>query len=108
MNRANVDFAFSLKSQVADTEGMGGKLSGDDKSTILAAVKEATEWLDENPSAEAEDYEDKLSELQSKVAVSIVLSARGRADKQPITSKLYSGGGGGGDEQMPFGSHDEL
>jgi heat shock protein 5 len=49
---------------------MGGKLSADDKSTILGAVKEATEWLDENPTAEAEDYEDKLSELQSKVAVS--------------------------------------
>jgi len=89
------NFAFSLKSQVADTEGMGGKLTADDKETILGAVKEATEWLDENPSAEAEDYEDKLSELQAKVA--------------PITSKLYSGAGGaGGDEQMPFGSHDEL
>lgn len=49
---------------------MGGKISADDKETILAAVKEVTDWLDENPSAEAEDYEDKLSELQSKVAVS--------------------------------------
>jgi heat shock protein 5 len=36
----------------------------------LAAVKETTEWLDEHPEAEAEDYEDKLSELQSTVAVS--------------------------------------
>lgn len=77
---ANVDFAFSLKSQVADTEGMGGKLSADDKSTILSAVKETTEWLDENPTAEAEDYEDKLSELQSKVAVSLHLDC---ADLSP-------------------------
>jgi heat shock protein 5 len=52
---------------------MGGKLSADDKETILGAVKEATEWLDENPSAEAEDYEDKLSELQAKVAVSLCI-----------------------------------
>jgi heat shock protein 5 len=44
-------------------------LSEDDKETILSAVKETTEWLDENPNAEAEDYEDKLSELQATVAV---------------------------------------
>lgn len=65
-----IDFVFSLKSQVADSEGLGGKLSDDDKETILSAVKETSEWLDENPEAEAEDYEDKLSELQSTVAVS--------------------------------------
>lgn len=59
---------------------MGGLLSSDDKSTILAAVKETTEWLDENPTAEAEDYEDKLSELQSKVAVSLVHVALPPAD----------------------------
>jgi heat shock protein 5 len=86
------NFVFSLKSQVADAEGMGGKLSADDKETILAAVKEKTEWLDDHPNAEAEDYEDQLAELQSTVS--------------PITAKLYSGGAGG-DDQMPF-SHDEL
>jgi heat shock protein 5 len=89
------NFVFSLKSQVADAEGMGGKLSDEDKETILAAVKEKTEWLDDHPNAEAEDYEDQLAELQSTVS--------------PITAKLYSGGAGGGygDDQMPF-SHDEL
>ena len=65
------DFVFSLKSQVSDAEGLGGKLSEDDKETILAAVKEKTEWLDENTSATAEDFEDQLSELQSIVSVSI-------------------------------------
>lgn len=73
---------------------MGGKLSSDDKETILEAVKEKSEWLEENPEAEAEDYEDQLSELQATVG--------------PITAKLYSGGAGGGDnDQVPF-SHDEL
>ena len=37
----------------------------------MSAVKETTEWLDENPNAEAEDYEDKLGELQATVAVSL-------------------------------------
>ncbi|WVQ85025.1 chaperone DnaK [Cryptococcus sp. DSM 104549] len=83
---------FSLKSQVTDSEGLGGKLDEDDKEAILEALKEKSDWLEENPQAEAEDYEEQLAELQSTVA--------------PITSKLY-GGGAGGDEQMPF-SHDEL
>ncbi|KAK6907974.1 chaperone DnaK [Kwoniella mangroviensis CBS 8507] len=89
------NFVYSMKSQVADKEGLGGKLSEDDKETILSAIKEKTEWLEENPSAEAEDYEDQLSELQAAVA--------------PITAKLYGGAGGSSydDDQQPF-SHDEL
>ncbi|ODN93398.1 chaperone DnaK [Cryptococcus wingfieldii CBS 7118] len=88
------NFIFSLKSQVGDAEGLGGKLSEDDKDTILSAIKEKTEWLEEHPQAEAEDYEEQLSELQATVA--------------PITSNLYSGGGSAYDEEMPFGGHDEL
>ncbi|WVQ96535.1 chaperone DnaK [Kwoniella sp. CBS 9459] len=89
------NFLFSMKSQVNDAEGLGAKLSSDDKETILAAIKEKTEWLEENPAAEAEDYEEQLSEFQATVA--------------PITSKLYGGAGGSGydEEQAPF-SHDEL
>ena len=64
------DFVFSLKNQVGDAEGLGGKLSKDDKESILDALKEKTSWLEENPEAEAEDYEDQLSELQSTVGVS--------------------------------------
>jgi len=71
------DFVFSLKNQVGDSEGLGGKLSSDDKETILDAIKEKTSWLEENPEAEAEDYEDQLSELQSTVGVSR-FAARGR------------------------------
>jgi heat shock protein 5 len=37
-------------------------------------LKEKTTWLEENPEAEAEDYEDQLSELQSTVGVSFSLS----------------------------------
>lgn len=63
------DFVFSLKNQVNDAEGMGGKITSEDKETILAAIKEKTEWLEENAEAEAEDYEDQLSELQAAVGV---------------------------------------
>ena len=48
---------------------MGGKISAEEKETILAAVKEKSEWLEEHPNAEAEDYEEQLSELQATVGV---------------------------------------
>jgi heat shock protein 5 len=52
---------------------MGGKITEDDKATILAAIKEKTEWLEEHPEAETEDYEEQLSEIQATVGVSLRL-----------------------------------
>jgi heat shock protein 5 len=55
-------FVYGLKTQLGDQEGLGGKLSDEDKKTILAAVKETTEWIDSNgSSASVEDLEDKLA-----------------------------------------------
>jgi heat shock protein 5 len=42
------NYAFSLKNQVNDEEGLGKKISDEDKETILDAVKEAQDWLEEN------------------------------------------------------------
>ena len=103
------NYAFSLKNQVNDEDGLGGKIDEDDKETVsstfprssnnyanqdqlLEAIKEATDWLEENAaSANAEDFEEQKEKL-SNVAY-------------PITSKLYSGGPDGDDEPS---SHDEL
>lgn len=55
-------FVYGLKSQLADQEGLGGKIESDDKKTILATVKDTTEWIDENgQTASTEDIEEKLS-----------------------------------------------
>ncbi len=108
------NYAFSLKNQVNDEEGLGGKIDAEEKesvsfhpvtgremsvsnsiSQILDAVKEATDWLEENgATATAEDFEEQKEKL-SNVAY-------------PITSKMYQGAGGaeGGDDTPP--SHDEL
>ncbi|KFA63583.1 hypothetical protein S40285_04115 [Stachybotrys chlorohalonatus IBT 40285] len=78
------NYAFSLKNQVNDEEGLGGKIDDDDKETILDAVKEATEWLEENGAeATTEDFEEQKEKL-SNVAY-------------PITSKMYQGAGGDDD-----------
>ncbi|KAK7931865.1 glucose-regulated protein [Apiospora marii] len=88
------NYAFNLKNQVNDDEGLGGKIDEEDKETIMDAVKEATDWLDENAaSATAEDFEEQKEKL-SNVAY-------------PITSKLYGGSAPGGEDDEPAG-HDEL
>lgn len=91
------NYAFSLKNQAADEEGLGGKIDEDDKETLIDAVKEATEWLEENAqTATTEDFEEQKEKL-SNVAY-------------PITSKLYSGGDApptGGDDDDDS-THDEL
>jgi heat shock protein 5 len=91
------NYAFNLKNQVNDEEALGGKVDEDDKETILEAVKEATDWLEENAAtATTEDFEEQKEKL-SAVAY-------------PITSKLYQSGAGGMpdyDDDEPSG-HDEL
>ncbi|KAI0744749.1 heat shock protein 70 [Earliella scabrosa] len=89
-------FVYGLKTQLADQDGLGGKLEDEDKKAILDAVKETTDWIDENgQSATAEELEEKLSEVQSVV--------------NPITSKLYTGGASADDDDDEYSrSHDEL
>lgn len=93
------NYAFSLKNQVTDEEGMGGKIDEDDKEAILEAVKEVQEWLEENAAeASQEDFEEQKEKL-TQVAY-------------PITSKLYGAAGGegaGAEEEEDEGyDHDEL
>ncbi|RHZ63364.1 hypothetical protein CDV55_106938 [Aspergillus turcosus] len=86
------NYAFSLKNQVNDESGLGGQIDEDDKQTILDAVKEVTDWLEDNAAtATTEDFEEQKEQL-SNVAY-------------PITSKLY--GSAPADEEEPSG-HDEL
>ncbi|KAI9876235.1 MAG: ATPase with role in protein import into the ER [Pleopsidium flavum] len=89
------NYAFSLKNQINDDEGLGGKIDEEDKETLLEAVKEATDWLDENAAtATSEDFEEQKEKL-SNVAY-------------PITSKLYSGAGGMPEDDDEPSGHDEL
>merc|ERR1711991_322829 len=73
--------AYSLKNQISDDDKLGGKLDEDDKSAIEEAVKEALDWLDENPAADKEEYDEQLEKLQKAT--------------HPIISKVYQAGAGG-------------
>jgi len=85
--------AYSLKNQVNDEEKLGSKLDDDDKSAILDAVKEALDWLDENQSADKEEYDEQLQKLQGV--------------SNPIISKVYSQGSGGSPGGAPGDDDDE-
>jgi heat shock protein 5 len=77
------NYAFSLKNQVNDKEGLGGKISDEDKETILAAVKETTEWLEENgATATTEDFDEQKEKL-SQVAYPI--TSKSKFFPHPIT-----------------------
>lgn len=89
------NYAFSLKNQVNDDEGLGGKIDEDDKEALMEAVKEAVDWMEENAQeATAEEFDEQKQKL-SDVAY-------------PITSKLYGGAAGGADEDDEPEGHDEL
>jgi heat shock protein 5 len=90
-------YAYNMRNQINDEEKLGGKISDEDKETIEEAVTEAIDWLDENTEGDAEEYKEKLKELEGKC--------------NPIVSKLYAAGGEGGADTDDFGDdddHDEL
>lgn len=69
------NFIYSLKSQIGDSEGLGGKLDKADKITLNDEIKKSQDWLEEfGSSASAEDYDEQREALQAIVS--------------PITSKL--------------------
>ena len=73
------NYAYNMKNTMND-ENVGGKIDADDKSKIMAAVEETISWLDGNQTAEVDEFEDKLKELEGIC--------------NPIISKMYQGAGG--------------
>ena len=91
------NYAHSLRNQIKDDK-LGEKLDEDDKDTILEAVNDVFEWLEEvGQDASKEDYEEKKETLSSIA--------------YPITSKLYENAEGSGDyadEDDDYFDNDEL
>ncbi|KAI9506224.1 ATPase with role in protein import into the ER [Coemansia sp. RSA 1358] len=91
-------YLYSIKGQVTDKEQLGGKISKEDKESILSAIKEAEKWLEENAAdATKEDIDEQREELESVV--------------NPVVSKLYGAdakGGDNNDDDDDDVEHDEL
>jgi len=101
------NYAYSIRNALNDKEKIGAKITEDDRETLEDALKETTDWIENNQSADKEDFDAKYKELEQIV--------------QPIFTKLYQGAGGPGgaggfpggfpggageDEEMP--NFDEL
>lgn len=71
-------YVYSLKTQLADKEKLGGKLSSDEKSTIEKEIEEKIKWLDANQgSADVEEFKAQKKSIEDVVT--------------PIMTKLYQG-----------------
>merc|ERR1712130_842193 len=53
-----------MKSAVNSEDKWGTKISTEDKTTILDAVKESIEWLETVKDATRKDYKEKMNELE--------------------------------------------
>ncbi|CAO2183427.1 unnamed protein product [Urochloa humidicola] len=75
-------YVYQVKSAVDDTK-MADKMDADDKDKVEEAVREVNDWLDGNAdTAEKEDYEEKLKELEDACSpvISAVYQRSGRED----------------------------
>ncbi|KAI7983567.1 Heat shock cognate 70 kDa protein [Camellia lanceoleosa] len=87
------NYAYNMRNTIKD-EKISTKLPPADKKKIEDALDQAIHWLDANQLAEADEFEDKVKELESIC--------------NPIIAKMYQGGGGGDmggamDEDGPSG-----
>jgi len=81
-------YVFNIK-QTAEDEKLKDKISEEDKKKILDKCNETIHWLDANQTAEKEEFEHQLKEIEGVCS--------------PIISKLYSQGAGGAPGGMPGG-----
>ena len=82
------NYAYNMKNTMND-DNVGGKIDADDKAKITAAVEETISWLDGNQTAEIDEFEDKLKELEGIC--------------NPIISKMYQGAGGAAPDMGDMG-----
>ncbi|EFJ04536.1 hypothetical protein SELMODRAFT_440382 [Selaginella moellendorffii] len=81
------NYAYNMRNTIRDDK-IAGKLDADDKKKIEDAVEQTIQWLDQNQLGEADEFEDKMKELESIC--------------NPIIARMYQGAGGApGDMPMP-------
>jgi L1 cell adhesion molecule like protein len=57
------NYCYSLKTSIGSEE-VKGKLGADDEKTLDSAIEETIKWLEVNPTAEKEEYEEKRKHLE--------------------------------------------
>jgi endoplasmic reticulum chaperone BiP len=79
-------YLYNLKNTLEDDEkGLADNISAEDKKELQDIIDETLDWMDENPEADKEDYNEKMKEVE-QVA-------------NPIMRNVYAGGSGGGADE---------
>merc|ERR1712174_161036 len=88
-------YVYNLKNTLDDDEkGLADKLSPEDKKELQDMIDETLDWMDENPEAEKEDYDEKQKEVENIA--------------NPIMKNMYAGGAGGEEDDFGDFGDDEL
>merc|ERR1739845_82557 len=88
-------YVYNLKNQLEDDEnGLAEKISSEDKKELQDMIDETLDWIEKNPDAEKEEYDEKQKEVENVA--------------NPIMRNMYSGGAGGEDENVEDFGDDEL
>ncbi|CAN6568769.1 unnamed protein product [Malus baccata var. baccata] len=85
------NYAYNMRNTIKDDK-IASKLDAADKKKIEDTIDQAIQWLDGNQLAEADEFEDKMKELEGIC--------------NPIIAKMYQGAGGpdvggGMDDDVP-------
>ena len=76
-------YLYNLKNTLEDDEkGLADNISAQDKKELQDIIDETLDWMDSNPEADKEDYNEKMKEVE-QIA-------------NPIMRNVYAGGSGGG------------
>ncbi|KMZ65848.1 Heat shock cognate 70 kDa protein [Zostera marina] len=84
------NYAYNMRNTIRD-EKIASKLDVADKKKIVDSIDETIQWLDNNQLAEADEFDDKLKELESLCS--------------PIIAKMYQGGAMDADGPAGKGVH---
>jgi heat shock protein 5 len=87
-------YLYNLKNTLEDDEkGLADNISAEDKKELQDIVDETLDWMDENPEADKEDYDEKMKEVEQI--------------SNPIMRNVYAGGEGGGGADEDMGDFDD-
>jgi len=91
-------YIYSMKSTINDKDKLADKIEPEDKEKMEGALKEALEWLDDNQSAEKDEFEEKMKEVEAVCS--------------PVIKQAYEKGGatsaGSRDDEEEEEPNDEL
>lgn len=73
-------YIYSIRNTIEDPEKLANKIDEGDKQKMNEAINEAKAWLDNNRSADKEDFEEHQKQLENVC--------------NPIISKVYQANGG--------------